>query len=295
MDIDYEMKLELFYRQIVKEKDVVIDVGAHSGRHSDVLASLVGLNGCVMAFEPNPTIIKLFKERSKYWIDNKVIRIKQFATSNKNTRSTFVIANERPEESGLVERIYTGPTTTSKIDVTVVKLDTLMNEVNNLKFIKIDTEGAEYNTLLGAKEIIEKFKPVIAFEFGESSYSAYSVNPLNVYNFFENIGYKLYSINGSPLNKESFVAESKIQKFWDYIACHENDVIIVENAFRSITNINTEEIIAKLKSLYTSILNREADNGGLHYYTQKIIDNSMTLEMVENIIRNSQEYKDANK
>jgi len=295
MSIDYEMELELFYRSVVKEKDMVIDIGAHSGRHTAVFASLVGLHGSVIAFEPNPNIIKLLKKRAKYWIDNKVVSIKQLATSNENKRTTFIVANERPEESGLKVRRYNGPTTTSRIDVTVVKLDSLINEVNNLRFIKIDTEGAEYHTLLGAKEIIRKFKPIIAFEFGESSYSAYSVNPLDVYSFFESLDYKLYSINGCSLDQENFVLESRNQIFWDYIACHEDDIQIVENAFNSIINTNKEEIIVELKKLYKRMLNREADIDGLHYYTQKIISNSMTLEMIEHTMANSEEYKGINK
>ena len=136
MVVDFEMKLEMFYRQIVESNDTVIDVGAHSGRHSYVLASLVGLKGSVLAFEPNPIIIKQLKNKSKYFIDKNIIKIKQFATSNKNTQATFVIANDRPEESGLLERIYNGPTSTTKINVKVIKLDSICNEINTFKIYK---------------------------------------------------------------------------------------------------------------------------------------------------------------
>jgi len=47
----------------------------------------------------------------------------------------------------------------------------------------------------------------------------------------------------------------------------------------------------KINELYRNILNREADEDGLHFYTQKVIDNSMTLETVETILRTSQEYR----
>ncbi|MCJ8269338.1 MAG: hypothetical protein MJK04_08025, partial [Psychrosphaera sp.] len=71
-------------------------------------------------------------------------------------------------------------------------------------------------------------RPVVAFEFGESSYSAYDVDPFAVYDFFSTLDYKLYSVLGESLGRERFVAASKTQLFWDYIACPKSDLGVVE-------------------------------------------------------------------
>jgi len=49
---DYEPILEHIYSKFIKTGDVVIDIGAHSGRHLGPLLRLVGDKGKCVAFEP---------------------------------------------------------------------------------------------------------------------------------------------------------------------------------------------------------------------------------------------------
>lgn len=289
MHIDFEKKLEQFYKNIIKNDDCVVDIGAHTGRHSVVFLELVGSNGKVVSFEPNPKIASILENNTKKWLDKGVLTIKKFATSNENKFTTFIIANDRPEESGLLERIYNGSTTTTTIDVEVISLDTIMNELNSLKFLKIDTEGAEFNTLLGAIKIIKKFNPIIAFEFGESSYKSYSVNPSEVFDFFSELNYEIYSIYGKKLNKQVFIKASIEQKFWDYIACHKNDIYLVEDSFERNTFFEKDKDI--IYKVYQKLLNRDPDNGGLNYFINQLSSGESSIEEIENVIKNSDEYQ----
>ena len=150
-------------------------------------------------------------------------------------------------------------------------------------------EGAEYHTLLGANEIIKKFKPIMAFEFGKASYSAYSVNPSDVYEYFENLNYKIYSIYGDLLSKDEFITESKVQNFWDYIASPNNKVAKVEKTFRC-SIVDNHDRLEKLEKLYIKILQRGGDEEGINYYNQRLIKKVTTFDEIENLMRNSQEY-----
>ena len=46
-----------------------------------------------------------------------------------------------------------------KLNVHIKKLDDIFNG-DKLNFIKIDAEGAEYNVLKGAKNTLQRFKPI---------------------------------------------------------------------------------------------------------------------------------------
>jgi FkbM family methyltransferase len=230
--VNFEDVLELFYSQIIKSGDLVVDIGAHSGRHCRPLAALVGTTGKVVAFEPNPI--------PRQWLVNHlveanlsdIVTIYPYAIGNVARHTTFVIADDRLEESGLKKREYNGPTTTSEVEVDVVVLDTLATQIGpDIRFIKIDVEGAEFDALKGARRILKKYHPVVVFEFGESSYAAYDVDPFAVYDFFKTLDYQLYSILGEPLGRQRFVEASKTQLFWDYIACPKSQLDAVAAAF----------------------------------------------------------------
>ena len=47
----YEERLQNFYQNILEKGDIVVDVGAHSGRHTIPLAFTVGPEGKVITFE----------------------------------------------------------------------------------------------------------------------------------------------------------------------------------------------------------------------------------------------------
>ena len=56
-------------------------------------------------------------------------------------------------------------------------------------------------------------------------------------------------------------------------------------------SINYEKIRFQIKNLYREILKREADEDGLQYWMNKIINDSVTLESIKKTFYASQEYE----
>ena len=226
--LGYEERLQNLYSSVLQRGDHCIDIGAHVGRHTIPMACSVGDHGTVTSFEPNPDIASILRNRiSNLSLDN--VEILEYALSDVNTETAFVVAVDLPEESGLRKRsVYNAPTETKEIRVEVKRLDDM--GLNEPRFLKIDTEGAEYAVLLGAHELLRSHKPVIAFEFGAASYAAYDVNPEDVYDFLSALEYSILSIYGKRLDKETFVEDSVTQKYWDYIACTDNDLRLIQQA-----------------------------------------------------------------
>ncbi len=223
---DYNVILSEIYHKIIPKHSCVIDVGAHSGHFTKIFTDIVGENGLVYAYEPNPKVYPWLLDHLSGHPNYSKIRFLNCALSDKVNRNIeFFVAEDRLEESGLRCRSFNGPT---KINKVIVNTSTLDNELSLLErkinLIKIDVEGAEFSVLKGGNSIISKHKPIISFEFGLSSFSAYDVNPVDVYKFFYFHNYIIFDLFGSLLSEDQFVKSSIKQEVWDYIAFYKEDV-----------------------------------------------------------------------
>ncbi len=82
------------------------------------------------------------------------------------------------------------------------KLDDIMDEKNieNVDFLKIDSEGCELYVLEGAKKLIEKWKPFIQFKSKELSKIFYNVDENDIIMFLKNLGYITFDIKKKGKN-----------------------------------------------------------------------------------------------
>jgi FkbM family methyltransferase len=215
---DFEALLETFYRGFLRSGNVCIDIGAHEGRHMNPMLECIGSSGRMLAFEPIPALAsKLAATIVERGLEASVT-IHQVALADASGTSTFVIATDAPAYSGLLERVYDVPTGTQKIEVTLAKLDEVFSGEDRLDYIKIDAEGAEWSILKGARKVLDRYRPVVSFEFGEASYRNYGVVPEEVHDYFSSLGYQVFDIKGRELDREAFSTSSVRQEVWDYIA-----------------------------------------------------------------------------
>lgn len=218
--MNYEDLLEAFYRKLNLSGATVMDIGAHLGRHSFPLSSLVGDNGAVLAFEPLPEMRSRFVDLMR---DRKITNIVlfPFALSSISGTAEFSYVPEFPEESGLKERYRynTKPKEIIKTQVNIRTLDEFIMPSLPLEFIKIDVEGAELAVLEGGREVLKMFRPIVAFECGAGSYLSYHSTPELLFKVFDELNYVVFSITGISIkNPEEFALHSRQELFWDYIA-----------------------------------------------------------------------------
>ncbi len=211
---DYEAVLERAYRSFISTGDTVIDVGAHTGRHTAVFRELVGSTGRVLAFEPLPDVAKLLRDRG---FDDRV-QIFEYALSDVPGRSSFVHARGTPQESGLRQRMFNHPALAdpATIEVEVRRLDEFMPLIGKLSFIKLDIEGAELSCLRGAADTVQRFRPVISIEFGGSAYGIYGETPRSLFDFAASLDYRIGDLFGGicpDLESWLHVCDTA---YWDY-------------------------------------------------------------------------------
>jgi FkbM family methyltransferase len=147
-----------------------------------------------------------------------ILTVLPFALADYEGPSEFVVARKALAYSGLRERTYPCPPRLQRIPIQVRRIDDLFADLPALHYIKIDAEGGEYHILQGARRSLQKFRPVVGFEFGALALGAYQVTPADMARFWGEQGYKIYGIDGRPLTESEFIVSAQTQQIWDYVA-----------------------------------------------------------------------------
>lgn len=159
----YEKKHLDFLSSYLRTGDNAIDVGAHYGIYAMHMARLVGTTGKVLAFEPLVDLFRVLEARSKNFPNILCINSALSDRSDAELNISIpLLCGCVPEPAWATLQNYSGKHLQQK--VCVATLDSFMNQLHNLRFIKVDVEGAELAFLRGAKQVIKSFRPLIQFE-----------------------------------------------------------------------------------------------------------------------------------
>ncbi len=174
--------LDLWYN-ISKEKGTYIDIGAHTGLYT-LAAAKSNQENFIISIEPY--YLNLARLITNLRLNNitKNINLNLAAASNYNGVSKFKINTD-------FSYLSKGGTISAEGDnIKVIKIDSLDLDKSkiNVRGIKIDTEGEDFNVLLGAQKLIEKFRPKIIVEVRDS-------NKHEIQNFFKDLNYTLHDIS----------------------------------------------------------------------------------------------------
>ncbi len=157
-----------FIRLIKDEINLSLDIGANVGNYTKLI--LQETNSKVISFEPLPDAYKELEVLKKDFRER--LKIYNIAISNKNIKQDLYFGDKKSEKASLMENLeklsFVGKTNTNKVSVEVKKLDDLRDILKNeiIDFIKIDTEGYEFEVLDGAKNLLKEHQPkYIQIEF----------------------------------------------------------------------------------------------------------------------------------
>ena len=204
---NYEHENVAFLTQTCKPGMVVIDIGAHLGLMSVIIAKLVGKQGKVFSFEPTPATFSILKKiihLNKF--ENVILPFKKAASNFTGTVDFFVDENEGSNANSLVSR--NDKTRTSE-KTEVDTLDNIASALNlqKLDLIKIDAEGSELDVLKGGKTIVSKYKPVIILAIHPSLIKNNQQNIADIYDLICSYNY-IITYRKDILTKESFCAKT---------------------------------------------------------------------------------------
>lgn len=157
-DIEPEFK---FLNDFVDEGNVFIDVGANTGIYTLKAAKRVGQRGVVLSMEPFPEMLVELAYNVKLNRFNNV-RLRGLCAAGKTASDLFWTNFGKPNSFSLVKRDEQA----APFSVLKIKLDDLfeMEGLSRCDYIKIDAEGSEDEIIEGAKNVIDKYRPVVQAE-----------------------------------------------------------------------------------------------------------------------------------
>ena len=149
----YEYNKRLTFEREVTSGSVLYDIGANVGYFSMLGAVLVGDSGKVFAFEPLPRNVAFLR---KHVALNKMenISVIEAAVSDHAGEAAFQLgASDSMGHLG----------ENGDIKVQLVCLDEWLakGKLSPPDFIKIDVEGAEYDVLNGARNLLSQYRPIL--------------------------------------------------------------------------------------------------------------------------------------
>jgi FkbM family methyltransferase len=161
------LKMKLFE----KNGNVFFDVGANIGNYSKTLSAFFPKSQ-IFAFEPNPNTFKTLQKNSK----GNNIKIFQFGFGSQNMHEKMYTYKDDPqsehasifkEYKNVINEVLAKKETLS-FDIEIRTIDSFCEEmgIEHIDFIKIDTEGYEYEVIKGSGKLLKENKiGIIQFEF----------------------------------------------------------------------------------------------------------------------------------
>ncbi|HEY6659043.1 MAG TPA: FkbM family methyltransferase [Nitrososphaeraceae archaeon] len=183
---------DIIERFLPKQGDIVVDIGAHMGRYTIISSKRVGANGKVVAIEAHPSNFEMLKSNIKlnqltnvtplnYAVYSKETKIKLYLTDEEsgNTMHHSIMSN-------YVFTKYKDKTGDKFVEVSANTLDYLLQlkGITDVNWIKIDVEGAEFEVLKGAHNVLSNSKDIslLIEVHGKDTYEPI-IESLRSYNF----------------------------------------------------------------------------------------------------------------
>lgn len=156
----YEADTQSVLLTLLRVGDVFIDIGANVGMATLTGARAIGGSGRVIAFEPNPEVVRIFAESvRRNRLDNITLHVAAFGP--KAGRLPFFVPSSNHGEGSL--GVDFGRRSGRTIEVKMVGPEALA-DLTSCRMIKIDVEGFEVSVLEGLADLIHRLQPAIITE-----------------------------------------------------------------------------------------------------------------------------------
>ena len=149
MDINDKKNLE-YIEKIITEGDILVDVGANQGLYTSFFLNKIGATGKIISVELHPTTFGTLSEK---FLENKNVITMNRAVSDVDGYIEY-FAGVDSYTNNIIGHDMSFKKNSKIGDIESVRLDTLLKEMESIKLVKIDVEGAEHMVLEGMSGIV---------------------------------------------------------------------------------------------------------------------------------------------
>ncbi len=209
----YEKYETALFKRLVKKGMVVLDIGANVGYYTLLAAHLVGDEGKVFAFEPDPYNFDLLCKNIEVNGYRNVIPVRKAVSSKSGKRKFFLDKNNLGGHS--LSKANVGTSASITIEATSLD-DYFKNTDYKVDVIKMDVQGLEMEVLEGMTNTINRNDNLkIITEFWPMGLRNSGSSPKDFLNKLVEYGFALYQIGQylEPINVNYFSGMCSDKKF----------------------------------------------------------------------------------
>jgi FkbM family methyltransferase len=228
--------LQVMYQQVhdTNQNHVMIDVGANIGAITKILLRHIDLaTGRIIAIDAHPRWLDQFAFCNHPQVEKHNIGCYSSACEKK------FVADDQLTGTGYIglpaDKTYLN---VSQLKSQLIQCDTLDNLIttnDKISFIKIDAESADFEILLGSKNILIKNRPFVVFEFtGQILERAHGRSRKDFFEFFQTHQYNLYSVGQGK-------TQDYLAQVWDTFSFECQDILAIPAEYDHLVANNTPE------------------------------------------------------
>ena len=193
----YEPEEMAFVRSVLRPGDTFVDVGANVGQYSTLAASIVGPEGRVFAFEPDPRNFRLLSRGVE-------------ANGLRNVTLERLAVSDRAGAARLYRnllnhgnhRMFDGRGSSGSRSVRTIRLDDYFADRGiTVDFLKMDIEGAEHHAFRGMMRLLEASlgRITVLTEIWPRGMQKAGGDPLELLRMLEGVGFGIRAVDGRSM------------------------------------------------------------------------------------------------
>lgn len=175
-----------FIKKVIRaDPDAIcVDIGANIGNHSIYYAQYFHR---VIAFEPSPRIYPILSYNTSSYPN-----ISPFNAGISSVKQRLNSTSSPLNLGGTSAILYpsTDLSTSPVNTLELAPIDYYISNTQNIKFIKIDVEGMEYDVLISLIDVIKTNQPVVAMEHHLSHFDSSNSNTSDCVKLLQSLNYK---------------------------------------------------------------------------------------------------------
>ncbi len=190
---DYEAEEIQLVKRMIKPGMTVVDIGANIGYYTVIFSKLVGKEGQVFAFEPEPENLDYLHENiAGNHCTN--VEVAPIALADKKGQIDFFVPECTRSTSSMVASNLIYEKGANKISVATESLDEYLSgkHAPQVDFIKIDVQGAESIVFSGAQKVLSQDHLSLMMEFWPFGMKEAGTDIQEYLRMFERHGFSFY-------------------------------------------------------------------------------------------------------
>jgi FkbM family methyltransferase len=192
---EFEPATSTVAKQLLRNGDMVVDVGANIGYFSLLFSRCVGTEGRVYSFEPVPKLASaLLKNANLNQFEQ--ITLSNLALSDHDGHACFYVG---PEDNSGLSSLRQPRGSSDTLDVKLERFDQIFNLDQDIALVKIDVEGAELAVLRGMNDYLRNKHPYILIEVTQRFLKEMDDSEQSLLEYMHSLGYSCYVIGDTQI------------------------------------------------------------------------------------------------